>query len=116
MKFSDLVIDNAVQFGSASSGHMHNFLPHDLVEEIDRYYDEENTRLAMEYFNRNGLFPSHTSAAEHEQVSVDSLSTTDLIGFFGGLLVRYDERLSVLEKRVAKQVALEKKQQSMSTD
>ena len=116
MKFSDMVIDNAVQFGSASSGHMHNFLPHELVEEIDRYYEDENARLANECFHRPALFPPQVSAGDHEHVSVDSLSTTDLIAFFGGLLVRYDERLAVLEKRAAKQAVLERTQQAMSTD
>ncbi len=116
MKFSDMVIDNAVQFGSASSGHMHNFLPPELVEEVDRYYEEENSRLANECFHRAVLFPPSVSAGEHEHVSVESLSISDLIAFFGGLLVRYDERLAVLEKRVAKQVALERQQQPVSTD
>ena len=116
MKFSDMVIDNAVQFGSASSGHMHNFLPHELVEEIDRYYEEENSRLANECFHRAALFPPQASAGEHEHVSVDSLSTTDLIAFFGGLLVRYDDRLANLEKKAAKLFALERSQQAVSAD
>jgi hypothetical protein len=102
MKFSDMVIDNAVQFGSAASGQVHNFLPHALVEEIDRYFEEENARMAKDYFHRAELFPPRKSRGEQEHVSIDSLSMADLIGFFGGLLVRYDERLASLETRLGK--------------
>jgi hypothetical protein len=102
MKFSDMVIDNAVQFGSAASGQIHNFLPHALVEEIDRYFEEENARMAKECFHRAELFPPRASRSEQEHVSIDNLSMPDLIGFFGGLLVRYDERLASLESRLSK--------------
>ena len=102
MKFSDMVIDNAVQFGSAASGQIHNFLPHTLVEEIDRYFAEDNARMAQDCFHRADLFAPRASRSEQEHVSIDSLSMSDLIGFFGGLLVRYDERLASLETRLAK--------------
>jgi hypothetical protein len=105
MKFSDMVIDNAVQFGSASSGQVHNFLPQELVEEIDQYFANENARMATECFHREELFPPHPSSSEHEHISVNSLSASDLIAFFGGLLVRYDERLAALESKSAKGAA-----------
>jgi len=102
MKFSDMVIENAVQFGSAASGQIHNFLPHTLVEEIDRYFEEENAGMAGDYFHRAELFAPRALHGEQEHISIDSLSTSDLIAFFGGLLVRYDERLAALENRVGK--------------
>ncbi len=106
MKFSDMVIENAVQFGSAASGQIHNFLPHSLVEEIDRYYKEENDGLAKDYFHRKELFAIRASQGDQDRVSIDSLSISDVIAFFGGLLVRYDERLVALEHRLGKLSAL----------
>jgi hypothetical protein len=102
MKFSDMVIENAAQFGSAASGQIHNFLPHALVEEIDSYFADENSDIAREYFHRSELFAPLTLQSEPQVVSVDDLSMSDLIAFFGGLLVRYDDRLAALEERMAK--------------
>ena len=102
MKFSDMVIDNAVQFGSAASGQIHNFLPHALVEEINGYFEAENADMAQDYFHRAELFPRRVLHSEQEHVSIDDLSMSDLIAFFGGLLVRYDERLVALESRLGK--------------
>ena len=104
MKFSDMVIENAVQFRSAASGQVHNFLPHSLVDDIDKFFAAENARMAQEVFHRAELFPARALGDEQEQVSIDSLTIPDLIGFFGGLLVRYDERLLSLENRVTKLV------------
>jgi hypothetical protein len=103
MKFSDMVIENAAQFGSAASGQVHNFLPHALVEEIDRYFADENVDIAREYFHRSELFAPLALQSGPQAVSVDGLSKPDLIAFFGGLLVRYDERLAALEERLSRQ-------------
>jgi hypothetical protein len=103
MKFSDMVIENAAQFGSAASGQVHNFLPHELVEEIERHFADENADMAREYFHRLELFAPLALQSEPQAVSVDDLSMPDLIAFFGGLLVRYDERLAALEERLTKQ-------------
>lgn len=108
MRFSDAVIENAAQFGSAASGQIHNFLPRALVEEIEGYFAEENANIAREYFHRPAVFAAVPLEGEHQSVSVDDLSTSDLIAFFGGLLVRYDERLAALE-RFAKQNAVKSK-------
>jgi hypothetical protein len=105
MKFSDMVIENAAQFGSAASGQVHNFLPRALVEEIERYFADENADIAREYFHRLELFAPLALRSEPQTVSVDDLSMPDLIAFFGGLLVRYDERLAALEERSTKQNA-----------
>ncbi len=102
MKFSDMVIENAVQFGSAASGQIHNFLPHTLVEDITRFFAQENAAMAKEVFHREELFSPQALPDEREHVSIDSLTIPDLIGFFGGLLVRYDERLVALENRMTK--------------
>jgi hypothetical protein len=105
MKFSDAVIENAAQFGSASSGQIHNFLPHALVEKVDGYFTEENNNLARDYFHRSELFTSISLQGEHQSISVGDVSMSDIIAFFGGLLVRYDERLAALEERFGKQNA-----------
>ena len=105
MRFSDTVIENAAQFGSAASGQIHNFLPRALVAEMDQFFAKENAKIARQYFHREQLFSAAPLQGEHQDVSVDSLSVADLIAFFGGLLVRYDDRLAALEARLAKQSA-----------
>jgi len=117
MKFSDMVIENAVQFGSAASGQIHNFLPRSLVEEIYQYFAEENARMAKDCFDRAELFAPRASQSEQEQISIDSLSISDMVAFFGGLLVRYDERIAVLETRLGKlSASLPQKQRLVSSD
>jgi len=106
MRFSDAVIENAAQFGSAASGQIHNFLPRALVAEMDQFFAQENAKIARQYFHREELFSAAPLQGEHQDVSVDSLSVADLIAFFGGLLVRYDDRLAALEARLAKQSAV----------
>jgi hypothetical protein len=113
MRFSDAVIENAAQFGSAASGQIHNFLPRALVEEIDRYFAEENGNIAREYFHRSELFAPLPLKGGHQNVSVGDVSMSDIIAFFGGLLVRYDDRLAALEERLAKQNVVTS---SLSTD
>lgn len=103
MRFSDAVIENAAQFGSAASGQIHNFLPHALVEKLDRYFAEENGNMAREYFHRAELFAPTPLQGEHQDISVGDVSMSDIIAFFGGLLVRYDGRLAALEERLGKQ-------------
>jgi hypothetical protein len=101
MQFSDMVVENAVKLGSSASGQIHNLLPHSLVRDIWRYFADENTSMAKAYFLRQDLFPRMDVEEEPSEISVDDLSSRDLIAFFGGLLVQYDERLVVLERRLA---------------
>ena len=102
MRFSDAVIENAAQIGSAASGQIHNILPHSLVAEIEQYFALENSEIARDYFHREELFAAVPLQGEHQSASVENLSMADLIAFFGGLLVRYDDRLTALEGRLAK--------------
>ena len=102
MRFSDAVIENAAQIGSAASGQIHNILPHSLVAEIEQYFARENSEIARDYFHREELFAAVPLQGEHQSASVENLSMADLIAFFGGLLVRYDDRLTALEGRLAK--------------
>jgi hypothetical protein len=103
MKFSDSVVENAVQFGATSSGAVHSFLARDLIEELREYFAKENDALAGEYFHRSNLFASISRPDVDEDITVDSLSPGDLLAFCGGLLVRYDERLAALEAKLAKE-------------
>jgi hypothetical protein len=102
MRFSDMLVENAVQFGSAAAGQIHNFFPRVLVDDIGQYFANENARMARECFLRDDLFAARPDVTEElSEISVDNLSSRDLIAFFGGLLVRYDERLVALEGKLA---------------
>lgn len=101
MKFSDMVVENAAHIGSASSGQLHNMLPEGLVAEITDYFSKENASFAQTYFHRAELFPPLPQLGAPESTSVDDLTISDLVLFFGGLLVRYDQRLAAIEGRSA---------------
>lgn len=102
MKFSDMVVENALQAGTAASGQTHNFLPAHLADEIENYFATENGRLAQEYFNRTELFPPIMLADQPGEISIDTLTPQDMVAFLGGLLVRFDERIAALEHQLAR--------------
>ncbi len=100
MNFSDMVVENAIQAGRAVSGQTHNFFPRKLVDDIESFFEEENATLARGYFHRAALFPDQSSPEPVDQISIDNVSTTELIRFFGGLLVRYDEKITQLAEQI----------------
>ena len=97
MRFSDAVVENAALTGSVESGQIHNILPEALISEINDFFDNENRKFARSYFKRQELFPPIPQFDEPETISVDDLNSTDLLMFFGGLLIRYDDRIARLE-------------------
>jgi len=100
MQFSDLVVENAVARGTMKAGMEHHILPASLVSEVDGYFREENRLMAQEYFGRETLFEPKPYREPTETVERPGLELEDLITFFGGLLVRYDERMVELDQRV----------------
>ncbi len=100
-RFSDTIIKNANQLGLANFGRSHNIFPLVLVKEIRDFFAGENNAFATNYFKRDQLFPSPTPS-EPADLSLEALTNKDLIAFFGGLLVRYDERIAALEEKLAK--------------
>ena len=106
MRFSDLVVENAVLTGSASAGMHHSLISPELEDEIEAHFAEGNSLLAQHYFGRDQLFPAQQRVPK-ASISIDALTKEDLVTFFGGLLVRnytslayQEDRLSRLEKRL----------------
>ena len=97
MNFSDVVVENAANTGAVESGQIHNILSDELISEINEFFFAENRQFATSYFKRPALFPPTTRFDAPETISIDELSNNDLIMFFGGLLVRYDDRIARLE-------------------
>ncbi len=110
MQFSDLVVENAVNTGAMMAGIAHHILPRWLIAEVEAYFHEENQAMARDYFRREQLFasPPYTGPVDSitpeslspAAISMSALSFEDVISFFGGLLVRYDQRLATLEQRI----------------
>jgi hypothetical protein len=100
MQFSDLVVENAVTSGAMKAGVEHRLLPRRLVEEIEEFFRNENALLAQEYFGRPTLFEAPSVNGPTDPIATASLSFEDLITFFGGLVVRYDQRMVELDQRV----------------
>jgi hypothetical protein len=105
MQFSDLVVENAVRTGAMQAGIAHNILPRWLIAEVEAHFREENQAMARDYFKREQLFASGPGAGladppAPQSISSPALTLEDVISFFGGLLVRYDQRLAALEQRI----------------
>ncbi|HUC18564.1 MAG TPA: hypothetical protein VMA37_12860 [Acetobacteraceae bacterium] len=100
MQFSDLVVENAVSTGAVQAGVAHHILPRWLIAEVEAYFREENQAMARDYFRREQLFAGPPPTGQIESITMPALSFEDLISFFGGLLVRHDQRLAALEQRI----------------
>lgn len=100
MQFSDFVVENTVTAGTMKAGMEHNILPPPLLAEVEAYFQDENRRMAQEYFGRDDLFEPRRSVEPALSVARPELVMEDLINFFGGLMVRYDQRIVELDQRI----------------
>jgi hypothetical protein len=100
MHFSDMVVENTISTGAMKAGMEHHILPQKLVAEVEAYFRDENQAMARDCFQREQLFRTPPYTGPVEAISTPSLSFEDLIGFFGGLMVRYDQRFVELDQRV----------------
>jgi hypothetical protein len=101
MVFSDLLVENAARKGRKSSDLTHQLLSRDTLSRLESYFAEENTRFARSYFGRENLFEPRQPAPPHAHATPDAEpALTDVMEVFGGLLVRFDERLAALERRM----------------
>jgi hypothetical protein len=99
MRFSDFVAENSLQARVTGSEGTANLLSPELQDEIIKYFQAENTNFAKAYFGSSTLFADEERLVGTSR-DADAVSVDDLIAFFGGLLVRYDERLARLEKTI----------------
>jgi hypothetical protein len=102
MQFSDLLVENSRQAGRTASGQTHHILQPTLVAEVNRYFAAENAELAQLVFHRDELFPP-PSRLNSEPLSLEDISSQELVDILGGLLVRYDDRLTQLEHRLGRE-------------
>lgn len=105
MRFSDLVVENSLQSGSPGIEPIYRLLSPDLVSEIREYFATENSRLSTECFGTPDPFIKPNLEYDCQSLGLDIVCQDDVIGFFGGLMVRFDERLSRLEQRINAVVA-----------
>jgi len=98
MRFSDLLVKNARLAGMAP-GNVHRLLSAEMLSEIRAFFAAENAELARRCFGRDRLFPDGEDAGPAAAASV---SLEEAIDVLGGLLVRYDERLTALETALAR--------------
>jgi hypothetical protein len=98
MRFSDLLVQNARLAGMVP-GNVHRLLSAEMLNEVRAFFAGENAELARRCFGREQLFPC---AEEAGPASVAPVSLEEAIDVLGGLLVRYDERLTALESALAR--------------
>ncbi len=101
MQFSDMVVQNAQLRGASRSGTIHSLLTAEAVSRIRTFFNEENRRLATSYFHREELFPTPPEivlAPSPQAPRLDDFKASDLINFFGALIVRLDQRIAHLER------------------
>jgi len=99
MLFSDLLVENATLRGRKPSDLTQQLLSHDCLARLEDYFAEDNTRFARAYFGRENLFMPRALPEAHCDPQADP-SMSDVMEVFGGLLVRFDERIAALERRV----------------
>ncbi len=103
MRFSDMVVQNAQLRGASKSGTVHSLLTAESLSTIRAFFAEENRRLAASYFHRDELFPTMPEPAmvpPSDNPGPDDFKVSDLIDFFGALIVRMDQRIANLERAV----------------
>ena len=101
MQFSDMVVQNAQLRGASKSGTVHSLLTGEAISTIRTFFEEENRRLATSYFHRDELFPATPEtglAPSPGAPRLDDFKVSDLINFFGALIVRMDHRIAHLER------------------
>jgi hypothetical protein len=98
MRFSDLLVKNA-RLAGVEAGNLHRLLSPEMLSEIRAFFAHENTELARRCFGRDQLFPPSADAGP---AASGTVSLEEAIDVLGGLLVRYDERLTSLETALAR--------------
>jgi len=91
-RFVEMVIENADKDPRGAG--RHSLLSRRLRVEIASMFQEENARLANEYFERPELFAPDPLDGPEDPLASSELTAEDLIIFLGGLLVRFDGRLT----------------------
>ncbi len=105
MIFSDLLVENAARRGRKASDLTQQLLSRDTLERLERYFVDDNARFARAYFGRDELFTPRDPlpAAQCDPSTEPALG--EVMEVLGGLLVRFDERLAALERRVSNALA-----------
>jgi hypothetical protein len=93
MRFSDLLVKNA-RLAGMEPGNVHRLLSAEMLREIRDFFAAENAELARRCFGRDRLFPPGEDVGPTAGAHI---SLEEAIDVLGGLLVRYDERLTALE-------------------
>lgn len=103
MKFSDYLVEDAAEFRGQKPYEDRPIISPRLKETIESHFYEENKKLAEELFGREYLFPKKQNEQKaYIEISEDMFKNKDLVQFFGGLLVRFDERIARLEDKLRK--------------
>lgn len=107
MVFSDLLVENATRRGRKTSDLSPQLLSAETLQRIERYFAEDNARFARTYFGRETLFEPRDTATEVPPDKRAEVDLDEVLEIFGGLLVRFDERLAALERRLNSSIAAE---------
>jgi hypothetical protein len=107
MAFSDLLVENAARTGRTTSDLTRQLLSRETLETLEGYFAEDNARFARAYFGRDRLFTARDLTAPAPPPPDAEAALADALEVLGGLLVRFDERLAAIERRVADLIAAE---------
>jgi hypothetical protein len=100
MFFSDYLVENAARRGRSSTDLVRKLLTPRTIRTLETYFAEENAKFAQACLGRAQLY--ERLAADGGEVAFlgAELSFADVVNTLGGLLVRFDERIAELERRV----------------
>jgi len=100
MVFSDILVENATRRGRKNVDLSRQLLSEEVLRRIELYFEADNARFARTYFGGEPLFePREPETGTRDAPDADP-PLSEVLEVFGGLLVRLEERLAALERRV----------------
>jgi hypothetical protein len=102
MVFSDLLVENATRKGRKTTDLAPQLLSSGTLQRLEEYFADDNARFANAYFGREVLFKPRDPGVEAQRAADAEPPLGEVLEVLGGLLVRFDERLASLERRLSR--------------
>jgi hypothetical protein len=100
MVFSDMIVENAARRRREDVDLASELLAAKTVEKIESYFAEDNAAFARSYFGSDTLFEPTDRSVTGQPGANGETGLDQVIEVFGGLLVRFDERLATMEQKI----------------
>jgi len=99
MNFSDYLVEDSINRNRSKNYKRHKIVSYEILEKINNYFKEQN-RLFEEHFGNGDIFPkiNPDDYKDHVELETTTFTSNEVMDIISGLLVRFDRRISKLEK------------------